>query len=99
MAGRPKSEATATRSIRLKVSDWERLEAAASAESLSVNAYIATRLGDGAAKPSPAAPSAPERETPAPKPSPHPGVQFGYVDDKPLGWRLNKGAPGKRIGK
>jgi hypothetical protein len=43
--GRPASRPTAVRSVRLPVETWERLEAEASAESTSVNALIAKRVG------------------------------------------------------
>jgi hypothetical protein len=43
--GRPRSEPTAVRSIRLPTSTWKRLEQEASRESTTVNALIARRIG------------------------------------------------------
>ncbi len=43
--GRPRSEPTSVRSIRLPVSTWKRLEAEAEAEATSVNDLIRKRLG------------------------------------------------------
>jgi hypothetical protein len=43
--GRPQSRPTSVRSVRLPVETWKRLEAEASAESTTVNALIAKRVG------------------------------------------------------
>ena len=42
--GRPRSEPTTVRSVRLTVSDWERLEREAKRRKMSVNALVAERL-------------------------------------------------------
>jgi hypothetical protein len=43
--GRPRTEPTSVRSIRLPVATWQRLEAEASAKKISVNSLIAKRVG------------------------------------------------------
>lgn len=43
--GRPAGEPSAVRSVRLPVTVWQRIEAEAAAEHLSVNALIRRRLG------------------------------------------------------
>jgi hypothetical protein len=42
--GRPRNEPTAVRSVRLSVTEWERLERAAKRKKISVNALVASRL-------------------------------------------------------
>lgn len=43
--GRPPSRPTAVRSVRLPIETWKRLESEANAESTTVNALIAKRVG------------------------------------------------------
>lgn len=45
--GRPRSDPSAVRSIRLPVSTWKRLEEEARRDHTSVNALIAKRVGGG----------------------------------------------------
>lgn len=93
--GRPPKPPTALRSIRLPVTEWQRLEREAQAAKTSVNAIVAARVKGEAPSPEP------ETATPEPKPRTQPAKPAPDADPEPptdTGYKLSIGPVSRKFG-
>lgn len=103
MAGRPKGEPAANRTIRAPLTVWAELDARAAALELKPATLALRLIRAGLAQP-PAVVSAPPKPSAAPKPpeAPEPPPTFRAIDALPFGQRdykpgtFAKKGPGKR---